>query len=63
MDWSDLLAALALVLIFEGVLPFANPRGTRRALAQVSRLDDRTLRTAGLVSMLLGLIFLYLVRF
>jgi uncharacterized protein len=60
--WHDLLAALALVLVIEGVLPFINPQGTRRALALMAQMNDRSLRVAGLVSMLLGVVLLYLVR-
>jgi len=62
VNWSDLLAALALVLVIEGVLPFANPQSLRRMLATVEQLDDRTLRLVGLVSMICGVIMLYLVR-
>ncbi len=60
--WSDLLAALALVLVIEGMVPFLNPQSLRRMLETVTQLDDRTLRIAGLVSMLLGVVMLYIVR-
>jgi uncharacterized protein len=62
MFWSDLLSALALVLVIEGILPFLNPNGFKRRLEQVSRLDDRQLRGIGLVVMLSGAVLLYLVR-
>ena len=62
MIWSDLFAALALVLILEGVMPFVNPRGTRRTLDLVSKMPDGQLRTVGLVSMIVGLVLLYFVR-
>ena len=62
MIWSDFLAALALVLVIEGMIPFINPQSLRRMLATVSQLDDRSLRIGGLVSMLLGLVMLYIVR-
>ena len=60
--WQDLLAALALLLVIEGMVPFLNPQSLRRLLETVSQLDDRTLRIAGLVSMLCGLVMLYIVR-
>ncbi|MGB5260469.1 MAG: DUF2065 domain-containing protein [Gammaproteobacteria bacterium] len=60
--WDDLLAALALLLVIEGVIPFVNPQALRRMLATMSQLDDRSLRTAGLVSMVLGVLMLYIVR-
>ncbi len=61
-DWSDLLAALALLLVIEGVIPFVNPQALRRMLATLNELDDRSLRIAGLVSMILGLVILTIVR-
>jgi uncharacterized protein YjeT (DUF2065 family) len=60
--WTDLLAALALVLVIEGMVPFANPQSLRRMLETLGQLDDRSLRIAGLVSMVCGLILLYIVR-
>ncbi len=62
MDWNDLWAAFALYLVLEGLMPFANPGGMKRALAQLSQLDDRTLRIAGLLSMVAGAVLLYFVR-
>lgn len=60
--WNDLLAALALVLVIEGLMPFLSPAGFRRTMEQVSRVPDRTLRTIGLVSMAAGVGLLYLIR-
>ena len=62
MQWNDLWAAFALYLVLEGLMPFANPSGMKRALAQLSQLDERTLRIAGLVSMIAGAALLYFVR-
>jgi uncharacterized protein YjeT (DUF2065 family) len=62
LNWSDLLAALALVLVLEGMIPFLNPGLLRRMLETASQLDDRALRVTGLVSMLAGIAMLYLVR-
>jgi uncharacterized protein YjeT (DUF2065 family) len=62
MAWNDLLAACALYLVLEGLMPFANPRGTKRTMLQLSQLDERTLRWVGLVSIGGGLILLYFVR-
>jgi uncharacterized protein YjeT (DUF2065 family) len=59
---SDLVAAVALFLVLEGVAPFVNPAGMKRALARLSELGDRELRIAGLGSMLVGLAILFLVR-
>ncbi len=62
MMWQDLWAALALVLVIEGILPFINPNGMRNAWQQMAQMDDKSLRIAGLVSMIAGLIVLSLVR-
>jgi uncharacterized protein YjeT (DUF2065 family) len=62
MDWNDLWAACALYLVLEGIMPFVNPQGMKRALAQLSQLDDRALRVAGLLSMAAGALLLYFVR-
>lgn len=62
LDFSDLMAALALFFVLEGMLPFLNPRGMKRALAKLLEISDRELRIAGLGSMLVGLALLYLVR-
>jgi len=60
--WHDLLVALALMLVIEGIWPFLNPGGMRRTLLAVAGQDDRFLRLAGLVSMLAGVAALYLVN-
>lgn len=62
LNWGDLLTALALVLVIEGIVPFVSPQSLRRMLETVSQLDDRSLRITGLVSMILGVFLLYLVR-
>ncbi len=60
--WPDFAAALGLLLVIEGVLPFLNPAGIRRTLAAVSAQSDKTLRIAGAASMFAGLTVLWLVR-
>jgi uncharacterized protein YjeT (DUF2065 family) len=62
MHWGDLAAAFAIYLVLEGLMPFANPGAMKRALLQLSELDERTLRIAGLVSMIAGAALLYFVR-
>jgi uncharacterized protein len=60
--WNDLFAAIGLLLVLEGILPFLSPNRVKRALTEISRLDNRTLRSAGLISMLIGLAVLYWLR-
>ena len=62
MMWVDIGAAVALVLVLEGILPFVSPKSWRNAVLMVARLEDRALRVLGLSSMLLGLLLLKLVR-
>ena len=61
--WQDVLAAIALLLVIEGVLPFLNPGAFRRSLQSLSQLDDSTIRFAGLSVMVLGCVLLYFVRY
>ncbi len=60
--WQDLMAAGALVLVLEGVMPFLNPERYRTLMMQLLKLDNRQLRLFGLGSMLVGVLALYLVR-
>ena len=59
---DELIRAIALVLIIEGILPFLSPGGWRQAMLQAGRLPDRALRWLGLGSMLVGVIILYMTR-
>ncbi len=59
---NDFWAALALVLVIEGVMPFLSPAGLRRTMRMVIEMDDRALRILGLLSMLSGTLLLYLVH-
>jgi len=60
--WHDLLVALALMLVLEGLMPFASPGAFRRMLDLTTRMDDASLRWGGLVSMGMGVALLYLVN-
>jgi uncharacterized protein len=62
LDWTDLFAALAIVCIIEGVMPFIYPSAMKRLLARMASMEEREMRIAGLVSMLAGLAVLYVVR-
>jgi hypothetical protein len=62
MDWGDLFAAVALYLVIEGLMPFANPAGWRRSLAFIARLSDGQLRAFGLAIIIVGLVLLLVVR-
>lgn len=58
---STLLAAFALMLVLEGLLPFVAPARWRETFLQLARLHDGQIRFIGLFSMLAGLLLLILV--
>ena len=60
--WQELSVALSMVLILEGVLPFLSPERWRLLAYRMADMDSRSVRIAGLVSMLAGLILLSLLR-
>ena len=62
IHWADLAAALGLLMVIEGVLPFASPGSSKRAMAAFSAASDSTLRIAGFASMAAGLVLIWLVR-
>ena len=62
MDWNDLLAAFALYLILEGLVPFFSPLGFKRAMEKMISMPESTLRYVGLGSMVAGVVLLYIVR-
>jgi uncharacterized protein YjeT (DUF2065 family) len=62
MMWDDFLRALALMLVFEGIMPFVAPRRWRNLVTMLEQTDDKTLRTIGLVSMLSGVAIIYVVN-
>ncbi len=60
--WHEFAIAMCLVLVIEGVLPFLAPRAWRGMVSAAAGMDDRSLRLAGLCSMLTGTALLYLVN-
>jgi len=59
VDWgTSILAAIALVLIFEGLLPLISPTKWREMFAQLLQLQDGQIRFFGLGTVLLGLFLL-----
>ena len=62
MNWQELLAALALVLVCEGIVPFASPGRYRRLVELLSNIGDGQLRAVGGICMLAGLALLYSVQ-
>ncbi|MDQ5770267.1 DUF2065 domain-containing protein [Thiothrix subterranea] len=59
-NWNDLLTAIALLLILEGLMPFLSPSRLRETYRQLLELPDKTLRTIGLVGVIAGILLLFL---
>jgi len=57
-----LLGALALMLVFEGLLPFLSPGAWRRVFEQATKLSDGQIRFVGLTCMVVGLLLLLVWR-
>ena len=56
LDW--VMGALALMLVFEGLLPFLSPGAWRRMFERALQMSDGQIRFIGLSSMLAGLLLL-----
>ena len=51
----EFFAALCLVLVVEGLLPFIAPKVWRETMTKVAQLNDGQLRMVGLFSIVIGL--------
>ena len=56
--WDLMLGAFALMLVFEGLLPFCSPQSWRELFERATRMSDGQIRFIGLTSMLAGLVML-----
>jgi uncharacterized protein YjeT (DUF2065 family) len=59
---DTLFAALALMLVLEGALPFIAPAVWRDAFRRLIQFTDGQIRFVGLLSMLVGLILLVMFK-
>jgi uncharacterized protein YjeT (DUF2065 family) len=55
-----LLAAVALMLVLEGLLPFLSPQSWRRMFERATRMSDGQIRFLGLTCMVVGVALLLL---
>ncbi len=60
LDW--VMGALALMLVFEGLLPFLSPTLWRQVFERAVRMTDGQIRFLGMSSMLGGMLLLALWR-
>ena len=49
-----IIAALALVMIFEGIMPFVAPEAWKNFLRQIAEMENHHLRIIGAVMMVVG---------
>ena len=59
MDSDVFWAALALMLVLEGLFPFLSPNGWRQTFLKLVQLRDGQLRFFGLTAIVLGLVTLW----
>ena len=55
---QDLLTALALVLILEGLLPLIAPASWQKAMKELTSYNPKVIRIGGIISMLSGAVLL-----
>ncbi|MBU8975106.1 MULTISPECIES: DUF2065 family protein [unclassified Lysobacter] len=58
----ELVSALCLVAVLEGLFLFVAPRGWKRAAEQLHAMPDRHLRVVGAIVVGLGLLSLWWIR-
>jgi uncharacterized protein YjeT (DUF2065 family) len=54
--------AMGLMLVFEGLLPFIAPQAWRETFARMIKLKDGQLRFVGLLSIIGGLLLIWLTK-
>lgn len=59
---DTLLMAFALMLVFEGIMPFVAPDTWRETFRRLVQLSDGQIRFIGLTSMLVGMVLLMVFR-
>jgi uncharacterized protein YjeT (DUF2065 family) len=59
---SDLIVALGLVLVIEGILYGGLPLLAKRLAAEVLSIPEQVMRIAGLIAVALGVLIVWLVR-
>ena len=62
MQWEFVLAAIALVLMLEGLVALLSPELARRMMLRMIELPTPQFRMMGLIAVTLGVLLLYLTR-
>ena len=56
MTEHPIIAAIALVMIIEGIMPFLAPKAWKDMLKQIAQMEDKHLRVFGVIMMVTGAI-------
>ena len=59
---EDLITVLGLILVLEGLPYFAFPTGFKKWIIRILEVPESQLRIYGLISMMIGLVLIYLAR-
>ncbi|KQV60421.1 hypothetical protein ASC95_02905 [Pelomonas sp. Root1217] len=59
---NELLTALALVMVIEGLMPLLSPARWREVFSRILAMSDGQIRFIGLASILMGVIGLFWLR-
>ncbi|HEB58699.1 MAG TPA: DUF2065 domain-containing protein [Gammaproteobacteria bacterium] len=59
---EELLVAIGLLLVIEGLFPSLNPRGYRQMMRTLAEMPDRVVRGIALASMIAGAVLIYFVK-
>ena len=59
---DELFTALALVLVIEGVLYALFPSKMRYLISKMAEVEDKSLRTSGIVAVALGVAWVWVIR-
>ncbi len=62
MGTADLFMAFGLMLVLEGMMPFAAPAMWREAFRRAIEMRDGQLRFVGAASMLAGVVLIFIAR-
>ena len=59
---TDLMVGIGLVLVIEGVIYAAVPSAMKRMMSRLFDMPDQNLRLAGVISVAVGVLIVWLVR-
>ena len=62
LDWQAIGVGFAFYLIFEGLMPFFNPDGFKKALVAMLTVDTNNIRIIGALAIIAGCLLLYVIK-